>query len=117
MAAIYLGYLERAFNDTKVWSVHEQELHRMVDWTENNKIRILAVVFPVLVDIEWSRPFTKKVVRLLRDRRIPAVNLSEKLSGQDPRELVGNKFDAHPSVSVNKEVASLLWAQLVDSTN
>ena len=112
MATVYLAYLERAYNDAEVWSVHAQELHRLVDWTENNELDIVAVVFPVLVDLEWSRPFTKKVVHLLQDRGVPVVDLPEKLSGRNPRELVVNQFDAHPSVSLHKEVATLLWAKL-----
>jgi len=114
MAAIYLGYLEKAFNDAKVWSAHEQELHRIVNWAENNKIPIIAVVFPALVDLGWSRPFTQKVVHLLRDRGLPVVDLSEELTGRNPRELVVNKFDAHPSVSLHAEVASLLHTQLAN---
>jgi hypothetical protein len=39
MAAIYLAYLERAFNDAKVWSAHEQELHGLVDWAASKEIR------------------------------------------------------------------------------
>ena len=117
MAAIYLPYLERAYNDAKVWSVHAQELHRIVHWTENKKTRIVAVVFPILAELDFSRPFTEKVVHLLRDRSVPVVDLSEKLSGRNPRELLVNKLDAHPSMSLHKEVASLFSAQLVDPAN
>ena len=86
----------------------------MVDWTEEHGVRLVTVVFPDLANLDWSRPFTQKMVRLLRSRRVPVVDLSEKLSGRDPRELVVNNFDAHPSVRLHAEVASLIRAELVE---
>jgi hypothetical protein len=117
MGTIYLGYLEKAYNDAKVWSVHEKELLQIVDWANNNDIHIVAVVFPLLVDLDWSRPFEKKVVHLLRERDVPVVHLSKKLSGLDQRELVVNNLDAHPSVSLHAKVASFLRLQLADKAN
>ncbi len=117
MATIYLSYLERAYNDANVWSVHEQDLLRIVDLANNNDIPLVVVVFPLLVDLDWSRPFEEKVVHLLRGRGVPVIHLSEKISGRDHRELVVNNLDAHPSVSLHAEVASLLRAQLTDKTN
>ncbi len=114
MQSVYHAYLERAYNDEKVWSLHEQELHRIVDWAENNEVHIVTVVFPTLMNLDWSRPFTQKVVHLLRGRGIPVVDLSERLSERNPQELVVNNFDAHPSVSLHAEIASLIRAQLVE---
>ena len=117
MGAIYLDYLERAYNDAKIWSVHEQELLQIVAWADSRDIPIVAIVFPLLVDLDWSRPFTGKVVRLLRAWQVPVVDLSEKISGRDPRELVVNYIDPHPSVTLHSEVASLLHTQLADKVN
>ena len=117
MATIYLSYLERAYNDANVWSVHEQDLLQIVDLANKNDIPIVVVVFPLLVDLDWSRPFEEKVVHLLRGRGVPVIHLSEKISGRDHRELVVNNLDAHPSVSLHAEVASLLHAKLTDKTN
>ena len=114
MASTYHAYLARAYDDEKVWSQHERDLHRVVDWTEEHGVRLVTVVFPDLANLDWSRPFTQKMVRLLRSRRVPVVDLSEKLSGRDPRELVVNNFDAHPSVRLHAEVASLIRAELVE---
>jgi hypothetical protein len=117
MAARYLAYLEKAYNDVNVWSVHEQEILQVVDWADKNNIDIVSVVFPLLVDLDWSRPFEEKVVHLLRGKDVPVIDLSERLSEWNPQELVVNNLDAHPSVSLHAEVASLLYTQLADKTN
>jgi hypothetical protein len=114
MAAIYLTYLEKAYNDENVWSAHEQEILQVVDWADKNDIDIVSVVFPLLVDLNWSRPFEEKVVHLLHNKGVPVVALSKRLSGRNLQELIVNNLDAHPSVSLHAEVASLLHTQLAD---
>jgi hypothetical protein len=117
MSARYLAYLEKAYNDTNVWSEHEQEILQVVDWAGKNDIDIVSVVFPLLVDLDWSRPFEEKVVHLLRGKGVPVIDLSKRLSERNTQELVVNNLDAHPSVSLHAEVASLLYTQLADKTN
>ena len=117
MAARYLAYLEKAYNDANVWSEHEQEILQVVDWADKNDIDIVSVVFPLLVDLDWSRPFEEKVVHLLRGKGVPVIDLSERLSERNPQELAVNNLDAHPSVILHAEVASLLYTQLADQAN
>jgi len=114
MGGIYRDYLERAHKDENVSSIHEKELLQIVDWAEKNEVRLVAVVFPLLVDIEWGRQFTEKIVRLFSGKNVPVVNLPKALKGRDPQELVVNNFDVHPSVQLHEEVASLLYAELVN---
>jgi len=76
MATIYLSYLERAYNDANVWSVHEQDLLQIVDFANNNDIPIVVVVFPLLVDLDWSRPYIRIIVSSLKIGQVYGCHLS-----------------------------------------
>ena len=114
MATTYHRYLNMAYHDERVWAEHAQEIRRIVDYANDKNIHLVVVVFPALTDIAWSRTFTDKVVHLLRSDGIPVVDLSARLSGRSPHELVVNSMDAHASVGLNAEVASLLLPHVID---
>ena len=51
---------------------------------------------------------TSKVAEFLREHCVPVLNLEPLLEGRDPKSLVVNSLDAHPSESLNAEVGELL---------
>lgn len=114
MGNAYAEYLSKAYNDEKVWSVHQGELQRIVDYAEENGVRLTVVVFPNLARVSSTQPHTDKVVRFLESCEVPVLDLSPSLLERDTSELVVNRLDAHPSVTLHKEVGTLLLPYVLD---
>ena len=69
---------------------------------------LLALVWPHLREIEQSRPYTARVVELLRALGVEVIDLAEHLAGRDAAELIVGPLDNHPGPELHAEVAELL---------
>jgi len=112
MGAIYRRYLIEVARDDQIWLLQLRELRSLVQLAERRAKRVVAVVFPTLVDTEASRPLTTKVVQLLRRRRVEVLDLAPRLAGRDTASLIVNRMNVHPSVALHHEVADLLYEML-----
>ncbi|MBI4617020.1 MAG: SGNH/GDSL hydrolase family protein [Planctomycetes bacterium] len=108
----YWDYLRECHAREDVWKVHEQEILDVVHYARAAQIRLVGLVWPYLVDVEASRPFTSRVARLLESAGVPVVDMTAVLSGRDPTELVVNSMDAHPNEEVHALAAKRLFEVL-----
>lgn len=109
---VYWEYLRAAYADPDVWALHRLEILSMVDLARARGARLVAVVFPYLVDIAASAEVTLRVVRLLEEEGVSVLDMTKILEGRDPSELVVNALDCHPNEDVHREVARLLVPHL-----
>ena len=76
--------------------------------------RLVVVVFPQLRDIERSRPYSSRVVDLMRAEGVEVIDLAERLAGRDPIDLMVGPLDNHPGVALHHEVGDLLFELLAE---
>ncbi|MBE8233711.1 MAG: SGNH/GDSL hydrolase family protein [Endozoicomonadaceae bacterium] len=106
-------HFEKAYRNDKIWATHTKELQGIIDYASNIDAHISFIVWPRLTDIEASLEFTTKVTDFLKKQQVEVINLSEVFVGRSPKNLVVNKWDGHPNVAVNAEVANLLYESLI----
>ena len=108
----YWSRIRKCQDDPRVWAVHRRELLELLRRTRQRGAELVAVTFPHLVLLEESAALCGKVARLLERRGVPVVDMTPRLWGRDPRELVVNPLDNHPNEAVHAEVADLLFQAL-----
>ena len=108
MQRTYWDLVTYGFTDPSVWQLHTRQLQTIVDYARARDIALIAVVFPHLVLMEESAPFTGKVRDYLTAQGVPVVDMYPQLHGRSWRSLVVNPLDTHPNEQVNTETASLL---------
>lgn len=96
-----------------VWATHAAALRKIAHHAKEHGSRLIVVVFPQLREIERSKPYTSRVTKLFEDEGVEVLDLSPRLAGRDPDELIVGPLDNHPSVELNREVAEILF-ELID---
>lgn len=109
LSEVYHEYLTNAYSDENIWNAHKKELLDIVTYAETRGIEFVLLVFPNLFEIEESKMFTLKVVDMFKSRGIHSIDLTDRLTGRDPQDLVLNCFDAHPNEELNREIGELLY--------
>lgn len=100
--------LAQAYADPVVWKDHADQLQSIVDWCAARKVRLVTLIIPNLVDVAGSAPMTSKVAAFFRDRGVPVVDLTGRLTGRNPADMVVNSVDSHANAGLNAEIARVL---------
>jgi hypothetical protein len=95
-----------------VWATHRAELLSVVDFARQRGSRLIVAVFPQLREVERSRPYTARVVELMREQQVEVLDLTEHLAGRDPDDLIVGPLDNHPGVALHHEVGELLFERI-----
>jgi hypothetical protein len=101
----YWKFIEECLGDEAIWKAHEEDLLGIIDHARGVRADLVVVVWPELTDTRSSAALTSKVVPFLRGKGVKVMDLTLKLAGREPRELVVNAVDSHPNVKVHREVA------------
>ena len=112
MGQNYWDHVQHAYNDPEIWSIHQGQLQDIIDYTRQNDIGLLFVLFPHLVFMEESSVFTAKVEEFLTRQGVPVVNMGDRLAGRPWQELIVNSIDTHPNDAVQREIAAALFDAL-----
>jgi hypothetical protein len=81
-------------------------LDNFINYSIDNSVDLIVVVFPFLTDIDLSKElYTNKVVNYFRSKNIKTIDVGELVADLKVRKRVVNSNDAHPSVIVNRIVA------------
>lgn len=112
MGDIYWNYLRSAYNNTKIWKSHEQELLEFINYANQINSEIAFVVWPNLRDIEGSFEFTSKVCAFIERHNVKFLDIGEHFFGRNPDNLIVNKLDGHPNIDINTEVAQFVYELL-----
>lgn len=117
VATDYFAYLRSAYLSEMVWRDHAQELDALVTHCREHQIELVAVVLPLLLDVEASKPMTTRVASWFTSHHVPTVDMTDHLIGRDPRDLIINPFDPHANEAVNAEIAEHLLEILNHQTH
>lgn len=106
--ASYFDFLEECFSDERIWAEHAKELENLVSLSRKHGVTMGVVLFPMLIDVESTAPFTAKVADLLRAGDLEVIDLAPRFKGSDRSALMVNAMDGHPNRAVHLEVAGCL---------
>ena len=105
--------LVNAYNDPKIWWLHQQELLSVYEGAKSEQIPLFVVVFPAMLYLEESKVATEQVVNLYREKNVPVVDVADLVKDLSPRERVASPVETHASVLVNHLVAETLYQEFV----
>ncbi len=109
---VYWKKLRSFYADDEIWSLHQQELKSIVDYSQQNNIQLFVILFPNLVSIEPSQPIIKQVQYYFHQLGVEALDLTPKFMNRQPNDLIVNRMDAHPNEQVNAEVGDILFQEM-----
>lgn len=100
--------LRRAYADPGVWAEHASELDAIVAWCRKRHIPLIVLIIPHLADVSGTAPMTARVAAYCRDRGLPTLDLTGRLSGRKPADMMVNSVDSHANAALNAEMAGWL---------
>jgi hypothetical protein len=103
-----MTWLKMVYHDPDTWWIHQQELLTLTDGAAAEKIPLVVVIFPVLVNVAESREMSSQVASWFRERNVAVLDVAELVEGVPPEQLVVSKLDAHPSEWLHAQVAEAL---------
>jgi hypothetical protein len=114
-AVDHWNWQKSLYDDPVAWGGHRDDLRETINWCSEQDIDLFVVVFPNLLAVEESKPMTSKVVNLFRQRGVPVLDVAAMVEGDDPRGLVVNPVDPHPSGALHRRVAAELYEMMLDT--
>lgn len=93
---LYNDWVYGAYDNQAVWTAYQEELQTVIDWTAENDIPLIVLVWSNLLDIEGSESITEPVVTYFSEQNIPVVDMSDYLIDLPVSQRTVNPFDAHP---------------------
>jgi len=108
----YADYVGRAYRDPAIWKAHQADLDRIVAFAKEKRSPLIAVLFPILVDLELSEPILERLRGYFTKRGVPFVDVAALVRDLPVRERIVSIDDPHPSVLVHRRVAEALAAML-----
>ncbi len=109
-----LAWLKEVYNRPDIWWLHQQELLTIYEGAASERVKLIVVVFPSMVDVEQSRELTAKVVDFFEERQVPVLDVTDLIENVPPKQLVANSLDAHPSEWVHQQVADALYEMVIE---
>lgn len=111
-AGTFWDTLKGAYADPAVWGIHAKALEDIAAYCRENRITLVAVVFPMLQAPAESAPITGKVAGALAAMGADVIDLTPAMQGRPARELVVNTLDAHPNEAVHRQVGEMLAGRM-----
>lgn len=102
----YITYLTNAYKNDNILSKHKNDLMLFVDYTRENSIQLIVVVFPFLSDIEMGDSiYVNNIVNFFKSNNVNVINVSS-LARDIPLDArTVNKNDSHASKKLNRIIA------------
>lgn len=93
---LYNDWIYRAYENQAVWTAYQEELQSVINWTAENDIPLIVLVWSNLLDIEGSQSITEPIVAYFSEQNIPVLAMSDYLIDMPVSQRTVNPFDAHP---------------------
>jgi len=101
--------LINAYNNDKMWWLHQQELLSVYEGSQSEEISLFVVVFPPIFYLEKATISTDKVVNLYQEQSVPVIDVADLVKDISPNERVAGPMETHAGVLTNKIVAQALY--------
>jgi len=113
-ARLFWDRLRQAYADPGVWAEHASELDSIVSWCRERHIPLIALIIPHLADVAGTAPMTAKVAAYFRSQGVPTLDLTGRLLGRKPSDMMVNSVDSHANVALNAEMAGWLRPMVLE---
>ncbi|MCA9401843.1 MAG: SGNH/GDSL hydrolase family protein [Candidatus Omnitrophica bacterium] len=110
----YMDFAQNAYQDKNILTAHLSDLEYLIQWTKDNNIKMVFVIFPYLSNPQDSRFYTGVIGHYVRSRNIPVIDVEPLLEGLTIPQRVINKNDLHPSPEVHRRVATAIYQRLLE---
>jgi len=104
----YSRYLHDCYDNLQVWDRHSKEMEQVVNYAKTNHAKLVVVIFPMLTDIQRSKPYTNKVAEFFHTNGAEVVDLGTVLAKEEPASLIVSSLDPHPNSFLHRLVAELI---------
>ncbi len=108
-ATNFTNRLLDAHMDDDLWAQQAWWLNEMVEYTRQQDMHLIVLVWPQLLAIDESIPATTRIRDFFLERDIEVVDMTDILRDYDGRQLIVNRFDAHPGVLAQQLAAEQLY--------
>lgn len=112
-ATDFTARLVEAHMDDELWAQQAWWLNEMVVWTQEKDVRLVVLLWPQIAAVESSIPATVRVRDFFLERDVQVVDMTDVLLGKDPRQMIVNRFDAHPGIPAQRLAAEQLYAAVM----
>ena len=106
--------LTDAYEDDDLWAQQAWWLNQMTEWAAQEEVRLVVLLWPQIAAVEESIPATVRVRDFFLERDIQVVDMTPVLIDKDPRQMIVNRFDAHPGIEAQKLAAEQLFAAIMN---
>lgn len=104
----YIMDVHSFYEDDDIWFLYAQQLQNFIDWSDENGVTLIVLVWPMLDNLETSEHDNMRVAEFFTAQDIPIVLMSSEVDHLTTRERTVNRFDAHPSPVVHQLAAEAL---------
>jgi hypothetical protein len=113
LGSSYITFLRHAYQNDNILLDHKNDLQLFIDYAGQNSIRLIAVVFPFLADIEMSNAlYVNDVVEFFEANNVTTINVSTLAEDIPLTERMVNINDSHASKKLNGMVAKEILNKL-----
>ncbi len=108
-------YARKAYFTPSIINTHLQDLNQFITYGQQRHIPLYLVVFPFSHNLEKTASYTKPIVALFRQNKVPVLEVGSIIGDMPPADRVVGRNDGHASVEVNRRVGEALF-QLIKNT-
>ncbi|MDI6742203.1 MAG: SGNH/GDSL hydrolase family protein [Smithella sp.] len=113
LGSSYIAFLRQAYQNDNILLDHKNDLQLFIDYAGQNSIRLIAVVFPFLADIEMSNAlYVNDIVEFFEANNVTTINVSTLAKDIPGNERMVNINDSHASKILNGMVAKEILNKL-----
>lgn len=114
MGETYWDWSYAAYDNWRIWEVHEANLRRFAAYADEVGARLIVVIFPNMQDPVGSIPYVDRVAHVFDDyAHVEVLKLFDDVAAWDTDTdgpLIVSALDAHPSEAFHKYVGDKLYA-------
>jgi hypothetical protein len=98
-------FLNKTYKNPEILQTHLNDLSKIVEYRDEVQAKMIAVMIPFLVDLNYSSKFTSPISEFLIEKGVKVLTLEEELSKLSVRDRVVNSTDSHASFKANEIIA------------
>lgn len=103
-----------AVKNPEVWAAHEQELQTIIDWSTENHVKLMLLIFPDLVQTDETRYIVRPIIQYFTKHQVPVLDVTPLLTNIPTNERIVSSLDPHPNEHLHALIAEALYQKLHD---
>ena len=109
----FFDFYEQAYTDSIIFSDHLKDLQKFIDYSIDNSIELIVVLFPFMQALDISKElYMDNIIAFFDKHNIKTIDVTTLVEDLDTRERVVNRYDAHASRLVHQKVANEIIKQI-----